>query len=150
MQLTSKAFHEHDDIPEKYTNDGDNINPPLEISGVPKNVQSLALIMDDPSLNEENGVNWLLWNIHPNIKEIEKGSIPKGAIQGVNREGNIGYFGPAPTPQRHIYRFRLYALDIVLNLESGATKKELKKVMAGHIIEKAVLAGFYEKYYPDP
>jgi hypothetical protein len=150
MKLTSKAFREHEDIPEKYTSDGDNINPPLEISGVPTGTQSLALIMDDPSSNDEDCVNWLLWNISPDTREIEKNSVPEGAIQGINYNGTVGYFGPAPTAQRHIYRFRLYALDNVLNLENGATKKELKKATAGHIIEKTVLAGFYEKYYPEP
>jgi hypothetical protein len=150
MQLTSKDFHDHGDIPQKYAYDGDNINPSLEISGVPKNAQSLALIMDDPSLTEENCVSWLLWNISPDTKVIEKNTVPKGAVQGMNCQGKIEYLGPAPTPQKHIYRLRLYALDTILDLRTGATKNELKRATAGHIIEKAVLAGFYEKYYPDP
>ena len=48
LKLTSTAFAHNGDIPEKYTCDGQNFNPPLAISGVPPEAKSLALIVHDP------------------------------------------------------------------------------------------------------
>ncbi|HQT26506.1 MAG TPA: YbhB/YbcL family Raf kinase inhibitor-like protein, partial [Burkholderiales bacterium] len=48
MILTSKAFREGEQIPEKYTCDGANISPPLSWSGVPPGTKSLVLFIDDP------------------------------------------------------------------------------------------------------
>ena len=45
----------------------------------------------------------------------------------------------------HSYYFRLYGLDIALDLPEGATKKEVASAMEGHILEKAVLMGRYER-----
>jgi len=48
VKLTSSSFENNQNIPKTYSCDGDNINPPLEISDVPENAKCLALIMDDP------------------------------------------------------------------------------------------------------
>ena len=48
MEIKSPAFKHNGAIPKTYTCDGENINPPLEISGIPKGTKSLALIVDDP------------------------------------------------------------------------------------------------------
>jgi len=44
-----------------------------------------------------------------------------------------------------LYFFRLYALDTMLDLKSGATRTQLEAAMSGHIIEKAQLIGTYSK-----
>lgn len=40
-------------------------------------------------------------------------------------------------------RFKLYALDVTLDLQAGATKDELGRAMEGHVIAKTQLEGTY-------
>src|SRR3989344_1764542 len=82
MNLKSSAFANGGEIPSKYTCDGENINPPLEISGVPKNAVSLILIVDDPDAIKPAGKvwdHWIVWNIAPDVKNIDEDSIPENA-----------------------------------------------------------------------
>src|SRR5579885_3349716 len=45
--ITSSAFENNGTIPAKYTCDGNNTQPPIEISGIPQNTKSLALTVVD-------------------------------------------------------------------------------------------------------
>ncbi|KKU15680.1 MAG: Phosphatidylethanolamine-binding protein, partial [Candidatus Jorgensenbacteria bacterium GW2011_GWA2_45_9] len=66
MIIKSGAFKDGDTIPPKYTCDGDNINPLIEIRNVPRGAKSLALVMDDPDATS-GGVwdHWIMWSIEP-------------------------------------------------------------------------------------
>src|SRR4030067_188776 len=46
--VKSPAFENNKFIPSKYTCDGENVNPPLTIDGIPERTKSLALIIEDP------------------------------------------------------------------------------------------------------
>ena len=149
MKLSSSAFAESGKIPSKYTCDGDNINPPLEISDVPSTTKSLALIMEDPDVPRDlrpDGMwdHWIVFNIPPGTAEIPEGQEPPGT-HGAGTSGNQNYFGPCPPDREHRYFFRLFALDSELDLQEKATKPELEKAMEGHILEKAELMGRYER-----
>ncbi|HEX9023891.1 MAG TPA: YbhB/YbcL family Raf kinase inhibitor-like protein, partial [Geobacteraceae bacterium] len=48
LKISSQAFVHNGYIPARYTCDGNDINPPLEIANVPGEAKSLALIVDDP------------------------------------------------------------------------------------------------------
>ena len=66
MLLTSPAFENGADIPKKYTCDGGDINPVLEIQNVPEEAKSLALILHDPDAPMDGGfTHWVVWNIDP-------------------------------------------------------------------------------------
>ena len=152
MKLTSPAFQQNGKIPSKYTCDGENINPPLLIADVPKSVKSLVLLMDDPDIpeiakknfNVEVWDHWVVFNMPPTLRTIEEGENPPG-ILGKNTRGNITYGGPCPPDREHRYFFRLYALDIMLNLKEGATKNEVEQAMRGHILEQTESIGRYER-----
>ena len=47
MKITSSAFQEGGNIPSKFTCDGLDTSPPLQISGIPSDAKSLVLIADD-------------------------------------------------------------------------------------------------------
>lgn len=143
MKITSSAFEAYQLIPAKYTCDGEDINPPLTIEGIPAKAKSLALIMDDPDSPSKVWVHWLVWNINPQTKEIEENSVPSGAILGMTDFGRPGYGGPCPGSGTHRYSFRVYALDNVLDLEQGAGKSALEKTITGHILAQAELIGRY-------
>jgi Raf kinase inhibitor-like YbhB/YbcL family protein len=144
MKITSPAFEDSQMIPSLYTCDEDNINPPLEISDVPEDAKSLALIMDDPDAPKENFTHWLMWNIPPDTKRIEENDWMDGAEQGMNDGGEIGYMGPCPPSGVHHYHFKLYALNSMLDLRGEIKKEDLEREISDALIEKAQLIGLYK------
>ena len=83
MKILSPAFGANQTIPLKYTCDGENINPPLQIADVPSATKSLVLISDDPDAPMGTWVHWTIWNIPPETKEIGKNSAPIGVVEGI-------------------------------------------------------------------
>jgi len=149
MKIISTQFKHNEHIPAKYTCNGENINPPLEFSDIPEQAKSLALIMEDPDVPKhlrEDGMwnHWLLWNIEPSTTQILEGQEPE-AIHGITTSNTLNYVGPCPPDREHRYFFKLYALDIELELKEGATKEELLHTMTGHILDEAELIGLYEQ-----
>ena len=144
MKLTSPAFSDGGNIPSKYTCDGENISPPLEISDVPSGTQSLTLVMDDPDAPIGTFDHWLIWNIPADTKTIAEGCEPSG-VGGITGFGKIGYGGPCPPSGVHGYKFKLYALSKKLDLKGGFGKKALESAMKGNIIEEVVLTGKYKR-----
>lgn len=55
LGLASPAFEDGGKTPPEYGFDGENVNPPLSISGVPGVASSLVLVMDDPDAVEPAG-----------------------------------------------------------------------------------------------
>jgi len=143
MELKS-VFEEGERIPEKYTCDGDNVNPPLEITNIPEKTRSMVLVIDDPDAPRKIWVHWVVWNIFP-VERIEENSVPQKAIQGINDFGKRAYVGPYPPDGIHRYKFRIYALNTVLNLDSSAEKADVEKAMKGKILDEATLTGLYSK-----
>jgi Raf kinase inhibitor-like YbhB/YbcL family protein len=145
MKLISPAFESGKKIPAKYTCDGDNINPPLQIKEVPKEAKSLVLIMDDPDAPSNTWIHWTVWNINPKTAEILENNVPQGAIEGITSFGDIGYGGPCPPSGTHRYFFKLFALDAYLELKPGASLQDLKSKMGNHILAKTELIRLYNR-----
>ncbi len=59
LKVSSTAFQDEGMIPSKYTCDGKNINPPLDIEHIPEEAKCLALIVDDPDAPIGTWVHWL-------------------------------------------------------------------------------------------
>lgn len=145
MKISSLAFEDNKAIPAKYTCDGENTNPPLVFSDVPKDVKSLVLIVDDPDAPGGMWVHWTVWNIASATREILENSVPEGAQEGVTDFSKPGYGGPCPPSGTHRYFFKLYALDSTLDLEDTADKTDLEAAMASHIFASAELMGLYKR-----
>ena len=158
MKISSSAVGHNQSIPAKYTCDGENINPPLQIADVPSAAKSLVLISDDPDAPMGTWVHWTVWNITPYTKEIQENTIPKlapwdpaspatpiPAIEGVTSFGKFGYGGPCPPSGTHRYFFKLYALDSILDLPISAKAADIEKAMKGHILDKTELIGLYKR-----
>ena len=145
FMLSSTAFQNNGSIPSKYTCDGSDINPPLVIENVPAGAKSLALIVDDPDAPMGTWVHWLVWNISPHTTGIKENDVPKGALSGLNDFKKQSYGGPCPPSGTHRYFFKLYALDSILSLSSGAKKADLEKAMKGHIISQSQIIGLYKR-----
>ena len=145
LKLNSKAFSHEGTIPSLYTCDGDDINPPLAIGGVPPESKSLVLIVDDPDAPLGNFDHWILWNISPKTIEIKQNSVPEGAVEGKNDFRKTAYGGPCPPEGVHRYQFKLYALDTMLTLGADARKKDVERAMRGHVLDETVFVGLYSR-----
>jgi len=144
MAVTSSAFMDGGRIPAKYTCDGDNVNPPLNVKGIPEGTKSLVLIVDDPDCPTGTWDHWIVWNILPEGK-IEEDSVP--GTEGMNDFREHSYGGPCPPPGIHRYFFKVYALDKKLGwgLEQSSRKVDAERSMKGHIIAEGQLVGLYSR-----
>ena len=206
IELTSTVFNRIRRIPIEYTctdnlyypstgqetRYGEDKSPPLAWAGAPASTASFAVIVDDPDVAIDAGldsrdgtpvnaaegavpyVHWVIWNIPADVSELaemvptttEVAAIGPNTKQGANDDGGIGYDGPCPPPNitatfgsrsgdqdgeggglrkqsPHGYLFKIYALDIELDLAAGATKNELLMAMEGHILSGGELKGEY-------
>lgn len=144
MTLTSPAFNDGERMPDKYGYTQQNMNPPLQIDGVPDTAESLVLIMDDPDAMEPAGKiwdHWVAYNIDPSTTNIPEDT--SVGVEGQTDFGEPGYGGPNPPDAEHTYVFKLYALDTELDLQPGATKEEVEKAMEGHVLMQAELTGTF-------
>ncbi len=144
MKITSSAFQEGGNIPSKFSCDGGNTSPPLQISNVPPEAKSLVLIVDDPDAPSGLFTHWAVWNISPQTSTVAEGSTPKG-VQGTNDFGRSGYGGPCPPSGMHRYYFKIFALDRELDLPFGAKRSQLDAALKGHAIAQGELMGRYSR-----
>jgi Raf kinase inhibitor-like YbhB/YbcL family protein len=149
IEMTSTAFGPGAAIPKPYTGDGADRSTPLAWSEPPAGTKSLALICEDPDAPLGTWVHWVLFNLPAQTRELTEGvpttgALANGAKQGKNDFGNVGYGGPAPpSGTSHRYFFKLYALDVAVDLPPGATKAQLVDAMRGHVVAQGRLIGNY-------
>ncbi|MEJ2240943.1 MAG: YbhB/YbcL family Raf kinase inhibitor-like protein [Candidatus Bathyarchaeota archaeon] len=140
LSVKSSVFGNGKKLPLKYTCDGEGINPPLVVEDIPSGAKSLVLVIQDPDAPSGDFIHWLVWNISPNGK-IEENSIP--GIEGRNSSGKIHYSSPCPPSGTHRYIFKVFAIDSNVELQDGATKKELDRSIHDHIIAEGEIIGFF-------
>ncbi|SEP86453.1 YbhB/YbcL family Raf kinase inhibitor-like protein [Natrinema salaciae] len=146
LTLESRAFDDGERIPEEYGYTARNVNPPLEVDGVPDDADSLALIVDDPDAKDPAGKvwdHWIVWNIPPETETIPEAWEPTDATEGTNDYGERGYGGPNPPDREHTYRFTLFAVDTTLGLGPGTDADDLESAVEGHVTDRARLEGTY-------
>jgi Raf kinase inhibitor-like YbhB/YbcL family protein len=155
LEIKSDVFENKGYIPDRYTCDSKNVSPLLSWSEVPENTKSFVLICDDPDAPFKIWVHWVLFNIEPQVNKLKEEITEEeleslNIVGGLNDFGKVTYQGPCPpSGKAHRYFFKLYALDDMLPLEQGATKKEVIKAMQGHIIAEAKTIGLYQRQIPD-
>jgi Raf kinase inhibitor-like YbhB/YbcL family protein len=148
--LTSTTFDEGDPIPKEFSCDGEDISPPLQWTNPPQGTISFALIADDPDAPVGTWVHWVLYNLPADTRSLPAAfpldaEFPDGSRSGENSWGRLGYGGPCPPGGTHRYFFKLYALDLILDIAAGATKEQLLHAMEGHILAESELMGTYTR-----
>jgi Raf kinase inhibitor-like YbhB/YbcL family protein len=150
LKLQSTAFKEGGRIPDKYTCNGENVSPSLSWNKADSSVKSWALILEDPDAPRGVFTHWIIFNIPGNVNSLPEAlttteKVQNGALQGKNDALKTGYAGPCPPPGPvHHYNFNLYALDSMLNVSAGASKKQVQDAMKGHIISQGKLVVVYQ------
>ena len=143
ISITSPSFQTGGDIPPKFTCNGTNVSPELQISSVPNEAKSLVLIVDDPDAPRGLFTHWIVWNIESKTTRVAENSAPTAGVQGINDFGKRNYGGPCPPSGTHRYFFKIFALDTKLELKPGARRAELDAAMRGHTLAQGELMGRY-------
>src|SRR5438445_11021392 len=73
FKITSTAFSNGASIAKNYTCDGPDVSPSLNWTGAPAGTQSFALIADDPHAPAGTRVQWVLYNLPANAREMPGG-----------------------------------------------------------------------------
>ena len=150
------AFEKDGPIPLQYVADGDNASPAIEWSNAPEATKSFVLIADDPDAQKPKPfTHWLAYDIPASTTKLREGipgtpvlQEPKGAKQGANSMGSIGYTGPKPPvgDPAHHYHFQVFALDVeTLGLEPGAKRDAVLKAMEGYVLAEGEIVGTFER-----
>lgn len=152
LTLTSSAFTNGGEFPQKYTCDGlGDVSPPLAWNGAPAGTKSFALISDDPDAPMGTWVHWVVWNIPPTTTSLEEDMVKTPVLAGGIRQGitdfkRAGYGAPCPPSGTHRYYFKLYALDTLLELTQTTTKKQLEAAIKGRILAQTQIMGTYSRH----
>ena len=151
MTLTSHAFTQGQTLRRTYTADGADVSPALQWGQAPAGTKSFAVICRDADAPDGTFIHWLIYNI-PGAAFGLPEAVPReeklndGSIQGMNDFHATGYSGPNPPPARaHNYHFELYALDVVLPVETGVEAARLVELMEDHVLATARLMGTYRR-----
>jgi len=148
ITITSPEFSEGEEMPDKFTCNGQNINPELNIENIPEDAKSLVLIVDDPDAPTGTFVHWVMFNlpVEGSEKKIsENYSAESSVVEGENDFGKTGYGGPCPPSGTHRYFFKAYALNDTLDLEEGSSKSDVEEEMKDKILDSGQLKGLYSK-----
>ena len=143
LVVRSPSFQANALIPKKYSCDGEGVNPPLTIEGVPKESKSLVLVVDDPDASGGTFDHWVVWDIPPSTTKIAEHSIP--GTEGLNSARQKGFMSPCPPSGTHRYFFKVYALDVELKLDAKTTKRDLERALQNHILSRGELIGLYHR-----
>jgi Raf kinase inhibitor-like YbhB/YbcL family protein len=142
LRVTSPAFSSGHTLDENYTQDGENMSPPLEWGKGPAGTRSYVVIAEDASVNRpEPIVHWILYNIPSGVTRLSRdmamdATLSNGAMQGKTVKGSPGYVGPKPPAgQTHAYHFQVFALNTSLDIEPAqADRKAVLNAMKGRVV----------------
>ncbi|MFC4455585.1 YbhB/YbcL family Raf kinase inhibitor-like protein [Deinococcus sonorensis] len=130
---------------------GGNISPALSWTGAPAGTVSFVVTAYDPDAPTGSGFrHWTVYNLPATTTSLPAGagstggSLPAGAVQGVNDAGTTAYLGPCPPPgEPHRYIFTVYALNKTLDLPTGASQAIVGFNLNGITLAKASTTGLY-------
>ncbi|MCD6360287.1 MAG: YbhB/YbcL family Raf kinase inhibitor-like protein [Armatimonadetes bacterium] len=153
-KITSTAFENGERIPARYTCEGENLSPPINLGDIPEGTVELALICHDIDAPRQGGwTHWVLYGLPPDVTELPEGIPADETVddppcrQGNNTFPTIGYSGPCPPPGHgdHRYQFTAYALREKLTFNEPPDRDALLAAMEGKIIAQAMLEGTYSR-----
>ncbi len=144
FSLSSPAFVDGGEIPDRHTCDGPDMSPPLTWSGAPDGTAAFALFVDDPDASRF--VHWIAFDLPSGQATSAEDASGKGGLgEGRNAFGRTGWGGPCPPSGSHRYVFELFALDRRLALPGGSSASDVRKAMAGHVLGSTRLSGTYRR-----
>lgn len=153
LTVTSSAFQNGSALPVTFTQDGQNISPPLSWSRGPAGTKTYVILTEDSGVARPQPVfHWVLFNVPANTTSLPQAlptdpklMTPAGAMNGLNIRKASGYMGPKPPAgQTHPYHFEVFALDTSLGLDPAtADRNAVVAAMTGHVLAEGEVVGTY-------
>jgi Raf kinase inhibitor-like YbhB/YbcL family protein len=151
LLVTSSAFTSGRALDDRYTQNGENMPPPLAWARGPAGTQSYVVLAEDSGVNRaEPIVHWIVYNIPGSVRNLSleeslEGALPNGAMQGKNAMGKLSYVGPKPPAgQTHPYHFQVFALSTRLDIDpANADRTAVLNAMKGRVIASGDVVGNY-------
>ncbi|HWD40232.1 MAG TPA: YbhB/YbcL family Raf kinase inhibitor-like protein [Fimbriimonas sp.] len=137
LNVQSPAFANGGTIPDTYSGYGAGTQPTLIWTPIPKNTQSLVVLVEDPDApGTKPFVHWLVINIPPSSTTVTGTALKNSANEN-------GYYPPKPPPGKvHHYHYQVFALDVP---SINATDRDSAlKAIKGHVLAKGDLVGTYQ------
>ena len=108
LAISSTAWTAGGEIPTRFSCDGEDVSPPLTISGAPEGTVELVLVVTD---QDAGGLlHWVVAGIPPGAPSFPQAGLPAGAIEVPNSSGELAWLGPCPpSGETHTYDFTAYA-----------------------------------------
>nr|MDD3719878.1 YbhB/YbcL family Raf kinase inhibitor-like protein [Candidatus Gracilibacteria bacterium] len=153
--ITSNDFQSNQYLGDLFSclDGGGDLIPEINISNIPDNTKSLAIVIDDPDAPSGTWVHFLGWDIKTNgNKELKlfENHIDSftGMIKGTNSFKRLNRGGPCPPLGSgvHRYFFKIYALNIEsINLPEGSTKDKLLSIISQHTLSYGEIVGLFKR-----
>jgi Raf kinase inhibitor-like YbhB/YbcL family protein len=146
LTVASPAFEQGGAIPLANSAYGENLMPGLSWTPGPEGTQSYLVIVEDPDApTAQPFLHWIAGDIPADVTSLPAGMGAEGPGESFQSgvRGQAQYFGPRPPSGVHNYNFQVFALDRMLDLDSGASLADVKTRMEGHVLASGVLAGAY-------
>lgn len=146
ITVTSKSFASNGPIPIEHTCDGKELTPSLTWSSPPPGTQAIVILVDDPDAGDGTFTHFVAFDIPPEVVSVKEGwtASEVGGKTGRNDFNSVDYRGPCPPRgERHMYAFRVYALDKPTGLTEGASRDEVTARMTSHVLGSGALRGSF-------
>ena len=151
LLVTSSAFASGTDLDDKFTQNGDNMSPPISWSKGPTGTQSYVVLAEDAGVNRaEPIVHWVIYNIPSTTTRLPQNipadpTLENGAMQGKNVRGAAGFIGPKPPAgQTHPYHFEVFALNSRLTLDpANADRNAVVNAMKNKVLATGDIVANY-------
>ena len=156
IKVSSPAFGDGQPMPVGFTQDGENLSPPLRWEGLPARTQSAVLLVEDADVPWLRPlVHLIVHSIPPDRTEFAEGEIPLrvsgtmpgGWACGRNALGRPGWTAPTPPPGHgpHRYAFQVFALDAPPKFNYPPGRAMLLRTIRPHLIAQGRMIGTYER-----
>lgn len=148
ITVTSRSFTDGSRIPVDHTCDGGDLMPELTLSSPPDTTKSLVVYVEDPDASSGTFTHMIAFNLSPELRKLpaapDLAAGGEAARFGLNDFGSARYSGPCPPKgEAHRYRFRVVALDTMLQLPEGAPRAQVDEATDGHILGEGSLTGHF-------
>lgn len=147
LSISSPDFENNGNIPSQFTCDWEDLFPKLNISWIPENTKSLAILIDDPDASNWDWIHFLVGDIPVDWEtlELENWEMPEWSVYGVNSWWNLERWWPCPPSWTHRYFFKIYAFDQILGFQEWFTREEFLESIEKHVIDSTELVWLYSK-----
>jgi Raf kinase inhibitor-like YbhB/YbcL family protein len=150
LPVHSASFTDGGTMAPRLTCDGADRSPQMQWPTPPAGTRSFAIVADDPDAPTAF-THWLAYGIAADARGLAEGaSTPSHRLaharEGTNSFGQAGYGGPCPPEGKpHRYVFRVYALDVDLQLPAGAGPDQVNAALRGHVLAQGQLTSLYAR-----